>query len=70
MAKTPAPARNSVGKAKQKARSGQDAASVAGKDMGGESPRKAALFPADAPITQSFAENRGKGGEPRNTVSR
>lgn len=63
MAKTPAPARNSVGKAKQKARCGQDAASVAGKDMGGESPRKAALFPADAPITQSFAENRGKGGE-------
>ncbi|MGN6595237.1 catalase [Sphingopyxis terrae] len=33
--------------------------------MGGESPRKAALFPADAPITQSFAEDRGTGGETR-----
>ncbi|HZG33268.1 MAG TPA: catalase, partial [Sphingopyxis sp.] len=31
--------------------------------MGGESPRKAPLFHPDAPVTQSYGEDRGSGGE-------
>ncbi|MGL3821903.1 catalase [Sphingopyxis sp. R3-92] len=62
MAKAPAaPAPTSP--SKPKPRAGQGAAAIAGKDMGGESPRKAPLFPADAPIAESYAENRSDGGE-------
>ncbi len=60
---TPSPAPAPSGKARPKPRRGEDAAAIAGKDMGGESPRKAPLFPADAAITPSFGADRGNGGE-------
>lgn len=64
MAKSPtAPASARPGAAKPKPGRGESAAAIAGKDMGGESVRKAPLFPADAPITQSYGEDRGSGDE-------
>ena len=38
-----------------KVRRGRHAAMTAPKDMGGESPRTAALFPSDAPIEHTHA---------------
>ena len=64
MAKSPtAPSSTRADAAKPKPRRGQSAAAIAGKDMGGESVRKAPVFPADAPIMQSYGEDRGTGGE-------
>jgi catalase len=68
MAKSPtAPASARPGAAKPKPGRGQSAAAIAGKDIGGESVRKAPLFPADAPIAQSYGEERGSGGETHQT---
>ncbi len=64
MAKSPtAPSSTRADAAKPKPRRGQSPAAIAGKDMGGESVRKAPVFPADAPIMQSYGEDRGTGGE-------
>jgi catalase len=62
MAKTPAPSKASTAKP---AKSGLTITpkDLAGADIGGESPRKAAPIPVDAAISESFAEPQAGGGE-------
>jgi catalase len=62
MARTPAPSKASTAKP---AKSGLTITpkDLAGADIGGESPQKAAPIPADAAISESFAEPQAGGGE-------
>ena len=61
MAKTPK-------NAKTPSKSPLTPADIAGADIGGESPQKASPIPADAPLTTSFAEPQGNGGETHQTA--
>lgn len=61
MAKTPPPSKSSKARASVKAK--VTAADLSSSDIGGESPEKAPVLPADAAILPTYAEAQGSGGE-------